>query len=305
MSKIYPKVSTIIPTYGGSDSLVRAIESVLAQEYSPFDVIVVDDNDPDTQARKKTESMMQRYAQNPRVIYIKHEHNKNGAAARNTGANSSQSKYLCLLDDDDIFLADRLKYQVEFLENNSEYEACYCWRRQYGKEICGTETGDLSKSLLDLSFTPTTSAIMISKKAFASLNGFDESYRRHQDYEFLLRFFKKYKMGYVPFILLEFLGNEVDNQVYGKKLYNLKVTFFEQFGKDIDRINNESPGFKKRVYAAHFASAIIQLIRKGNFILAVRMFLKYGVKGGTEFWSIFFRKTFSGLFRKVHINNRI
>lgn len=303
MNEDYPKVSVIIPTYGGSDSLIRAVESVLAQSYCSFDVIVVDDNNPNTRARKQTELMMQRYTQDFRVIYIKHEHNKNGAAARNTGAKFSESKYLCLLDDDDIFLTNRLLYQVEFLENNPEYEACYCWRRQYGKEICGKESGDLSKSLLDLSFTPTTSAIMISKKAYDTLNGFDESYKRHQDYEFLLRFFKKYQMGYVPFILLEFLGNEVDNQVYGKALYNLKKTFFEQFGKEIDRIDVENPGFKKRTYAAHFASAVIQLIRKGNFILAIRMYFIYGTKGGMEFWSIFFKKTLSGLFRKFRLSN--
>ena len=124
MNKDYPKVSVIIPTYGGSDSLIRAVESVLAQSYCSFDVIVVDDNNPNTRARKQTELMMQRYTQDSRVIYIKHEHNKNGAAARNTGAKFSESKYLCLLDDDDIFLTNRLLYQVEFLENNPEYETC-------------------------------------------------------------------------------------------------------------------------------------------------------------------------------------
>lgn len=303
MSNIYPQVSIIIPTYGGSDSLTRAVESVLAQDYDSFDVIVVDDNNPGTQARKKTELIMQRYAQNPKVFYIKHEYNKNGAAARNTGAKFSQSKYLCLLDDDDIFLPDRLRLQVSFLEN-SEYEACYCWRKQYGKEVCGTETGDLSKSLLDLSFTPTTSAIMISKKAYDALNGFDETYRRHQDYEFLLRFFKKYKMGYVPAVLLEFVGNEVDNQVYGKKLYELKKIFFAQFGEEIERINNENPKFKKNVYAAHFASAIIQLLRKGNFILAFRMYLHYGREGGMKFWSIFLKKFLGWFFRKFSVCNR-
>ena len=294
-----PKVSVIIPTYGGSDSLKKAVKSVLEQNYPNFNVIVVDDNDPDTKARKHTEKIMSFFSGDSRVIYIKHKHNKNGAAARNTGVRNTDAKYLCLLDDDDLFLKNRIEYQVDFLEKHNEFQACYCWRIQNGKTICGKEEGDLSKSLLDLSFTPTTSAIMLTKNAYDSLNGFDETYRRHQDYEFLLRFFKKYRMGVVPEILLGFVGNEVDNQMYGKKLYELKKQFFTQFEDEIQLIEKCNPGYRKRVYAAHFASASIQLLRKGNFLLAVEMYFKYGIKGGIVFWNIFFTKAFSGIIRKI------
>ena len=294
----YPKVSVIIPTFGGSKSLFACVKSVLKDSYSNFDVIVVDDNNPCTKGRKKTEEIMQEFKNDCRVKYIKHEKNKNGSAARNTGAKNSNAKYLCLLDDDDLFIENRIKKQVEFLENNSSFQACYCWRIQNGKKICGKEQGDLSKSLLDLSFTPTTSAIMISKKAFNYLNGFDESYQRHQDYEFLLRFFKKFKIGVVPEILLDFDGNEVDNQVYGKKLYELKQYFFNQFKNEIEIINKNNPGYKKNVYAAHFASACIQFLRKGNFILAIKAYFNYGIKGGLQFWIIFLKKSFAGLKNK-------
>lgn len=295
----YPKVSVIIPTYGGSDSLNRAIESVLSQRYENFNVIVVDDNNPGTIARKQTEETMTSFSEDNRVIYIKHDKNKNGAAARNTGVKSTDAKYLCLLDDDDIFLENRISHQVDFLENHSEFAACYCWRVQNGKTICGTEEGDLSGSLLDLSFTPTTSAIMISKKAYDDLNGFDETYCRHQDYEFLLRFFKKYKMGAVHEVLLGFVGNEVDNQVYGRKLYELKKQFFSQFAGEIEMLDREHPGYKKRVYASHFAAASIQLLRKGNIFLAIKLYFQYGVKGGTYFWMVFFSKSFSGITRRL------
>lgn len=294
-----PLVSIIIPTYGGSDSLEKAIESVLQQKYENFNIIVVDDNNPSTVARDKTVLIMKKYADNDQIVYIQHEKNKNGAAARNTGVSATNAKYICLLDDDDIFLPNRISKQVDFLENNNQYQACYCWRTQNGKDICGTEVGNLSMSLLDLSFTPTTSAIMLTRESFNGINGFDESYRRHQDYEFLLRYFKKYQMGVVPEILLEFLGNEVDNQVYGKKLYDLKATFFDQFSNEIDRLNNSNSDFKKRVYAAHFASACIQLLRKGNIVLAFKMYIQYGVHGGVEFWKIFLNKSLSGIIRKI------
>ena len=82
-------VSVIIPTYGGNESLKRALDSVLYQDYSPFEVIVVDDNNPGTEQRMKTESIMDAYKDNKKVIYIRHRKNRNGSAARNTGANAA------------------------------------------------------------------------------------------------------------------------------------------------------------------------------------------------------------------------
>lgn len=284
------KVSVIIPTYGGSDSLLRSVDSVLTQTYPDFEVIVVDDNNPDTDARKKTEKQMNRYAGNAHVKYIKHEHNKNGSAARNTGYRNSDGEYICLLDDDDAFLPGKIYKQVVYLDEHPEYGACYCWRRQRNKEICGTYTGDLSQQLLDLTFTPTTSALMIRRSCYEALNGFDESYRRHQDYEFMLRFFKRFKIGVVEEVLLDFIGNEVNNQLRGKKLYETKAQFFSQFNDDINRIERIYPGFKQRVYAAHFSDAFKEMVRYGNIGLAVKMYLNYGIKGGTLFWKFFFRK---------------
>ena len=57
-----PKVSVIIPTYGGDDTLIRAVKSVLIQDYDNFEVIVVDDNNPETIERLKTEEIMQRFS---------------------------------------------------------------------------------------------------------------------------------------------------------------------------------------------------------------------------------------------------
>lgn len=295
-----PKVSVIIPTYGGSSSLARTINSVLIQNYDNFNIIVVDDNDPNSIGRKKTEEIMSNFS-DKKIIYIKHPKNKNGSAARNTGVSSTDAKYICLLDDDDSFLQNKIKKQVEYLEQNPEFQACYCWRKRRGEVVCGTETGDLSKSLLDLSFTPTTPSIMITKKAYDSLNGFDETYRRHQDYEFLLRFFKKYKIGVVKEVLVELFGNEVNNQLYGKKLYDLKEYFFKQFEEKIEELNIKNPGYRKKVYTQHFSSACIELLRKRNIFLAIKMYFKYGVYGGFDFWVNFFEIFKRGLKKKMRL----
>ena len=80
-----PLVSVIIPTYGRSAYLPRCVCSVLEQSYSAVEIFVVDDNNPDTEARRETEKAMEQFADNPKVHYLRHDKNRNGSAARNTG----------------------------------------------------------------------------------------------------------------------------------------------------------------------------------------------------------------------------
>ena len=73
-------ISIIIPTYKRSEMLSRAIESCLNQSYKNIEVIIVDDNNPDTDFRKLTSQFMESYAGNKKVKYIKME--KNGGGLR-------------------------------------------------------------------------------------------------------------------------------------------------------------------------------------------------------------------------------
>ena len=103
------KVSVIIPTYNRAESLKRAIDSVLNQTYKNVEIIVVDDNNPNTTYREENEKSIKKYyGENEKVKYIKHPENKNGAAARNTGIRNATGKYITFLDDDDYFMNNRI-----------------------------------------------------------------------------------------------------------------------------------------------------------------------------------------------------
>ncbi|MDP3388286.1 MAG: glycosyltransferase family 2 protein [Eubacteriales bacterium] len=91
-----PLVSVLIPTYKSTSSLKMSVESVLSQTYENYEIIVIDDNNPDTEYRRRTEAIMDRYIHNPKIMYIKHSKNKNGAAARNTGFKNSKGELICL-----------------------------------------------------------------------------------------------------------------------------------------------------------------------------------------------------------------
>lgn len=245
---VTPLVSVIIPTYKSYETLSRAVLSVLDQTYENVEVIVVDDNNPDSPERLATETLMARYEKEPKVLYVKHECNKNGSAARNTGFRRSTGKYLCFLDDDDFFKPDKIKLQVNYMLANPEYDGNYCWRSDRGKDVCGKYTGDLTKEILTLEFSPVTSAIMITRNSFETLNGFDESYSRHQDFEFMLRFFELFKISYIPSIQIVKDYNGVNNTPKGEDFIKLKTRFFYQFRDSIDKYRASAPDVYKQIY---------------------------------------------------------
>lgn len=94
-------VSVIIPTYKRATTLLDAIRSVLNQTYKNIEIVIVDDNGKGTYEQLETERLLKQYIENQQIIYIVHEYNKNGSAARNTGLMASHGAYINFLDDDD------------------------------------------------------------------------------------------------------------------------------------------------------------------------------------------------------------
>ena len=120
-----PLVSVIIPTYKGQQKLGRAIKSIQKQTYDNIEIIVVDDNDPNTIERHETEEIIKKMSLS-NLTYVQHEKNQNGAAARNTGIAVAQGDYVCFLDDDDIYLPTRIEESVNKLEGNLKSGAVFC-----------------------------------------------------------------------------------------------------------------------------------------------------------------------------------
>lgn len=272
-------VSVIIPTYKNRGKLKECIESVLHQEYVElFEVIVVDDNDPCSQWRVDTEKIMLGYQNNPVIHYIKHDRNKNGSAARNTGINAAKGDYIALLDDDDIFLPEKLSKQVRFLENHKDMDAVYCFERKENSDVVNKTVfeGNAIKEILLLKTNFQTSTLMFRSNVINSLNGFDETFIRHQDLELMLRFFHKgYKLGCVPEVLVVMGKNNGENIPNGTKLESLKEYFFSKFESFILEEDFKTPGFRKKVYAKHYASVFLSHVKHKHIFMAVRTLVRY------------------------------
>jgi glycosyltransferase involved in cell wall biosynthesis len=267
-------VSIIIPTYRRSNMLRRAILSVLDQTYKNYEILVIDDNNSDSVFRAETENIMKEFLSDHRICYIKHPFNKNGAAARNTGINNASGDYITFLDDDDYYLPEKIEKEVSFLEHNETYGAVYCGRFQDGKYITPKLEGDLSKEILLLTFTPTTPTLMFRKQILLDLNGFNESFKRHQDFELLLRFFENNKIGFVKEILVVIGQNEGENELHGITLEANKKYFLNLFDNKINKLNAESKGFKNKMYNAHYSSVFWDHISQLKITLALKIYVR-------------------------------
>lgn len=251
-------VSIIIPTYKRPDIIKRAIESVLKQTYHPIEVIVVDDNHPGSRERIATEDQMESYKNNPLIKYVKHEKNKNGSAARNTGARLSEGEYLAFLDDDDEYLPAKIEAQVKRLEElDDSWGACYCrYYRKSGKRIISRSTekreGWVSFHELCRNFWHGGgTGPLVRRNVFEDLKGFDESFNRNQDYEYMYRLTKKYKLAFV-----DIYGaiNYVDAYRESKVTYDETLkSYLNMFEVEIEELDQqEKIKFKKMIALQSF-----------------------------------------------------
>jgi len=259
------EISVIIPTFGSPVSLERTINSVLAQTFHDLEVIVVDDNDPGNSCRTETEDIVSRIiTMDSRVKYIQHDHNKNGSAARNTGIKAATGKYIAFLDSDDEYMPERLEKCKQALENSSstKFQGVYtsCEYRKNNKRyriMDRVKSGNFYLDYFKLKFNLYTgSNIFITSEAATRLNGFDESFIRHQDIEFMIRFFKYYDIVGVPDVLVikNFVGN---NKPSAKKTEDIKTHFFHVFKKEIEEFDVRD---REEIYSAHYRQTAEQFI---------------------------------------------
>lgn len=110
MIKPSPLVSVIIPVYNGEKFLAEAINNVIAQNYQPLEIIVVDDGSTDKTAQIATEFR--------EVIHYIYQENQGPATARNTGIKLAQGEIIAFLDVDDLWSENKLQIQVNYLVNN-------------------------------------------------------------------------------------------------------------------------------------------------------------------------------------------
>ena len=262
---------------------------MIEQTYKDYEIIVVDDNNPGSEARTNTEKVMSNYADNNQVKYIRHALNKNGAAARNTGFHASKGEYIAYLDDDDLFLPEKLEKQVSFLKIHKEFDAVYSQVLINRKVVKMTPfEGNALVEILSERTRMFTSTLLFRRKAIEEIGGFDESFRRHQDYELLVKFFMHgFKIGCLcePLAVYCTTGQ---NAMSGKKLEDLKVQFLKQFDNALNQLECQQKGKKNWIIANNYAYVFVSHLARKHFYRALLVLVKGTCISFTGFFSFYY-----------------
>lgn len=197
-----PKVTVFIPVFNREDYVCTAINSVLAQQYTDFEILVVDDGSSD-----RTVERVAAYPDS-RVRLECNPANLGIPATRNRGLELARGDYIALLDSDDYAYPDRLGRQVDFLDRHPDIvqvgSGCTLMDAQ-GQRLARVRRHPLSPEAVDAHLLFHCSLInrtIMARTAVLRDFGYDESFRRCQDYHLHLRLARTHRMANLPHLLV-------------------------------------------------------------------------------------------------------
>jgi glycosyltransferase involved in cell wall biosynthesis len=233
-----PRVSIILPTYNHAAYIDAALDSVFAQTYKDFEVIVVNDNSPDN-----TDEILSKY-QN-KIRYEKNQKNNGIAFTKNRGVALARGEYIAILDSDDIWFHNNIRKKVDFLDKHpkilavcSDFEvfgdinvkSSFDSRGLFNKKTIGEDfiIKDTLGLLIDqcFMFSPT---VLLRRESFEKYGKFEVS--GSEDYEFFLRLAQNEDFGCIKEVLVkkrEHAGNYSKNPMTN---YTTRITALERIAK--------------------------------------------------------------------------
>lgn len=189
-------ISVIIPTYNREKTITDSIRSVLTQTYSNIELIVVDDGSTDA-----TESVV-KSIHDERLFYYKQK-NQGACVARNFGISLAHGEYIAFQDSDDLWMPNKLKRQYSYIVKK-EADLVYCGMNRIikGKKIYIPEKQSpkdkVTLEMLLFHNRISTQTILAKRKVFNNTK-FDPSFRRLQDWDFVLQVaIAGYNIAYLP-----------------------------------------------------------------------------------------------------------
>ncbi len=262
MNTYNPFISICIFTYNRDNYIKETIESALAQSYTNFEIVVVNDGSTDN-----TEKIV-KSINNQKIRYFEKEHT-NAPDTRNRVLKEAKGEFILWLGDDDLLHEDILKIYVNTFNEYPDVDICYCkllaFNENHGiiRPFTYVEwynrQDELAAFLLTGQPIPDGSSI-VRKKIYDDIGGFNVEFNRAQDYEFYSRVFitKKYNVKYVDMFLMKYrihdknitlnLSGKIDYRYENKIISNLIAfndikIFFPAFDWQNDKINSLSEAY--------------------------------------------------------------
>lgn len=200
-----PLISVVIPTRNRANYIEQALQSVFAQTYKNFEIIVIDDGSIDG-----TERVLQSYIELKMIrCFIRQP--KGVSAARNFGVTQARGKYIAFLDSDDLFLPTKLEKQIQLFLDKPDLGFVHCWFSKFndaGQDL-GVRNTSFFKGrvypsmLLEWSTLMAMPCMLISKAAFEDAGGFDEQMAWAEDLDLWRRIARQFEIDLVPEALVK------------------------------------------------------------------------------------------------------
>ena len=263
-------VSVIIPCYNSSGTIERSLSSVVKQSYQYLEIIVVDDASIDF---NETREIVYSF-RDPRIIFLQHEVNKNGSAARNTGMSAAKGNYIALLDSDDFWFEDHIRSYIDDINKNRRegnyLYYCKCkingvWNNYTLPFRAKLENESVSDYLFRNNGFICTDAMFFPAQLF-NLVAFNEKLPRHQDYDFVLKLEEKK----IPFYFSSHQGVEVfwRNNDIKKKGGGWKYSL--EWGQ------SNKNYFTKSAFSAFILKYVVwHMLREGKRFKAARLLVRF------------------------------
>jgi len=210
---IKPTVSVIIPTRNRSELLQAAMTSVMNQTFEDFELIVVDDASEDA-----TQGVFS-FFRDERIKCVRHHTNRGEAASRNTGISHSKGEFIAFLDDDDQWLPEKLRLQLDLIRNSPSivgavYSSFMVIDMAKGitlGEWVPRKRGDIYRDMAFDNFVGTPSTVFLRKECFCRAGLFDKHIAYSLDYDMWIRISKEFHFDFIKMPLVKYYFHE--NQI--------------------------------------------------------------------------------------------
>jgi glycosyltransferase involved in cell wall biosynthesis len=258
-----PLVSVVIPTFNRVSLLKETVESVRTQTYRDFEIIVIDDGSTDGTWQWLIHQTDIRAFRQP---------NQGIAASRNHGISRARGEWIAFLDHDDLWMADKLQIQMDYVATNPDVALVSARHVRLGKRIkqptkVSWISGDLFAEVFSQSFIHTSSVI-IRKDVLQSIEGFDPQYRFADEFDVWLKISRQFPIAYInkPLVLIRFYDANTSHDRLGLRQDTQDILF-----KHYDQEKIPESLFRKTM-SDHDISYGRAYLGAGNLAAAVECF---------------------------------
>lgn len=297
-TKDLPLISVYMPTYNRAQMAKRAIDSVLAQDYPNFELLIVDDASKDNTWQVLNEC----YGTNPKVRLFRQETGQGACAARNLAISAAQGEFVTGIDDDDEFLVNRLSSLWAAYDDRFAFVcSSYVWNYgTHSKTLYGEQAEVGLAELLDAHVL--SNQVLVKRARMLAQGGFDTKLAAFQDYDMWIRLVAAYgsalRIAEATYVV--HVGHELGRITTSPKRLAAQSYFVEKHThlmSDRNRQNQAFYRFAMEQRPMRFKD-LLSFCRSGLWRLKIRYYAKQKLQWAIKLRQQVLSKGLKGLFKR-------